>query len=135
MNAFFLGIHPYPSGSVTISGIRFDSQPWFRRSWIATPSENVVVADAQPYGTGQPIWSSSLWWPNACMNRQASSSHAYEGVDIERHRGTGIAVFNDGHADIRKDTDINPPVDPGTATATGLINSRYWDPRQRGGLM
>jgi prepilin-type N-terminal cleavage/methylation domain-containing protein len=133
MNAFFLGIHPYPSGSVTISNIRFDSQPWLKRSALVSPTDNLLVGDGQPYGSGQPVWSSSLWWPNACMNRATSSSGAFEGVDVERHRGTGIAVFNDGHSAVRKDREINPPVDPGTGNAQGLINSRYWDPLQRGG--
>ena len=67
------------------------------------------------------------------MNRTASSSQAFEGVDNERHRRTGIAVFNDGHAEVRKDNKINPPADPGSGNARGLINSRYWDPLQRGG--
>ena len=74
-----------------------------------------------------------MWWPNSCMDRIASTSKAYEGVDVERHRRTGIAVFNDGHAEVRKDVDINPPVDPGTTQPRGLINSRYWDPLQRAG--
>ena len=100
---------------------------------IVNPTDNLVVGDAQPYGSGQPIWSSSMWWPNACMNRETSSSQAFEGVDIERHRGTGIAVFNDGHSEVRSDAQINPPVDPGTGSADGLINSRYWDPLQRAG--
>ena len=133
MNAFFLGIHPYSGGSVTIGGIEFVSLPWFKRSAIVSPTENIVVGDGQPYGTGQPAWSSSLWWPNSCMDRTTSTSQAFEGIDIERHRGTGIAVFNDGHAAVRRNADINPPADPGTGDARGLINSRHWDPLQRGG--
>jgi prepilin-type N-terminal cleavage/methylation domain-containing protein len=135
MNAFFLGIHPYLGGSVTIGSVQFNSLPWFKRSAIVSPTENIVVGDGQPYGTGQPAWSSSLWWPNSCMDRNASSSQAFEGIDIERHRGTGIAVFNDGHAAVRRNSDINPPVDPGTGNAQGLINSRYWDPLQRAGTL
>jgi prepilin-type N-terminal cleavage/methylation domain-containing protein len=133
MNAFFLGIHPYPSGSVTIGGIEFVSRPWFKRSAVLSPTENIAVGDGQPYGTGQPAWSSSLWWPNSCMDRATSVSQAFEGIDVERHRGTGIAVFNDGHAAVHRNEEINPPADPGTGDARGLINSRFWDPLQRGG--
>ena len=133
MNAFFLGIHPYPGGELTVGGIRFESRPWFKRTAIVSPTDNVVVGDGQPYGSGQPVWSSSLWWPNSCMIRTASTSQAFEGIDVERHRRTGIAVFNDGHAEVRKDIKVNPPADPGSGNARGLINSRYWDPLQRGG--
>jgi len=52
---------------------------------------------------------------------------------MERHAKTGVAVFVDGHAEARKSQNINPPVDPGTGDARGLINSRYWDPLKRGG--
>jgi prepilin-type N-terminal cleavage/methylation domain-containing protein len=133
MNAFFLGIHPYPGGSLTVGGVRFDSVPWFKRTAVVSPVDNIVVGDGQPYGSGQPVWSSSLWWPNSCMTRSASTSQAFEGIDIERHRTTGIAVFNDGHAEVRKNAKVNPPADPGSGSARGLINSRYWDPLQRGG--
>ena len=50
-----------------------------------------------------------------------------------RHGGVGVAVFSDGHAEARKDSAINPPVDPGTGDARGLINSKYWDPLKRAG--
>ncbi len=135
MNAFFLGIHPYEGGSVTIGSIQFDSRPWFKRSAIISPTENILVGDGQPYGTGQPAWSSSLWWPNSCMDRENSVSQSFEGIDIERHRGTGVVVFNDGHSAARRNDEINPPADPGTGDARGLINSRYWDPLQRGGTL
>ena len=48
-----------------------------------------------PYGN-PPSWSSSLWWPNACMDPKTSNSKAYEGVEPFRHRNTGVMVFNDG---------------------------------------
>jgi len=134
MNAFFLGIHPYANGEISISGIRFHSDPWFKRTGIVSPAENIMVGDAQPYGSGQVVWSSSMWWPNSCMDRIASSSKAFEGIDVERHRRTGVVVFNDGHSEARKDQDINPPVDPGAGNPRGLINSMHWDPLQRGGL-
>jgi hypothetical protein len=43
-------------------------------------------------------------------------------------------VFTDAHAEARKDANINPPVDPASATAQALINSRFWDPLQRSPL-
>ncbi len=133
LNAFFLGIHPYPGGAITVGGINFDSRPWFKRTALVRPVDTVCVGDAQPYGSGQPVWSSSLWWPNACMDRRSSSSGAFEGIDVTRHRRTGVIVFTDGHAEARKDPAINPPRDPGSGVAQGLINSRHWDPLQRGG--
>lgn len=134
MNTYFLSLWPYPSGSVRVGGILFDSKPWFKRTSIKSPTENMLIGDKQPYtGGGDVVWSSSAWWPNACMDLRASSSQAFEGLDSKRHRNTAIAVFNDGHSEVRKDADINPPVDPGAGSARGLINSRYWDPLQRGG--
>ena len=53
---------------------------------------------------------------------------------MTRHKKTGITVFNDGHAEARKDAQINPPVDPSGGSAKGLINSQYWDPQNRGNL-
>jgi prepilin-type N-terminal cleavage/methylation domain-containing protein len=136
MNAFFLGIHPYDDGgAVTIAGITFTSKPNFKRTAIVTPADNLCVGDKMPYGN-PPSWSSSLWWPNACMDPKTSASKAYEGVEPFRHRTTGVMVFNDGHAEARKSAQINAPVDPGSAggDSRGLVNSRYWDPLQRGGL-
>ncbi len=133
-NAFFLSLWPYPSGTVTISGVNFDSKPWLKRSAVVSPSDNLLIGDKQPYtGGGDVVWSSSLWWPNSCMNPATSSSKAYEGLDSKRHKSTAVAVFNDGHSEARKDEKINPPVDPGSGQAKGLINSKCWDPLQRGG--
>ena len=133
-NSFFLSLWPYTDGSVTISGIQFNTRPWFKRTAVVTPADNLLIGDKQPYTAGGGVvWSSSLWWPNSCMDFKASSSKAFEGLDSGRHKGTAIAVFNDGHSEVRKDSQINPPVDPGTGQPKGLINSRYWDPLQRGG--
>ncbi|HTI70807.1 MAG TPA: type II secretion system protein [Candidatus Limnocylindria bacterium] len=131
MNAFFLGIHPYDGGDLTVGGIRFVSKPWFKRTSIVTPSDNLCVADKMPYGAG--VWSSSMWWPNGCMDKNLSSSKAFEGVEPFRHRSMGVMVFNDGHSEARKSAAVNPPVDPGAGSKQGLVNSRYWDPLQRGG--
>jgi prepilin-type N-terminal cleavage/methylation domain-containing protein len=133
-NGFFLGIHPYAPADVTYGGVRFVTEKNFKRSAIASPSENLVIGDKQPYG-GSPVWGSSLWWPNSCMDTRASSSKAYEGVEPKRHLGTAVVSFNDGHSEVRKDGKINPPVDPGSGGAKGLINSRYWDPLQRAGAI
>ena len=61
------------------------------------------------------------------------SGGGYEGIDPNRHLGTGVAVFNDGHSEARKDKNINPPMDPYGNNPKSLINSRYWDPLQRAG--
>jgi prepilin-type processing-associated H-X9-DG protein len=51
-----------------------------------------------------------------------------------RHQSLGVMVFTDGHAEVRKDTQINPPVDPlGSPNAKALVNSQFWDPLQRAG--
>ncbi|PYM09952.1 MAG: hypothetical protein DME18_17175 [Verrucomicrobia bacterium] len=67
------------------------------------------------------------------MDSKASTTKGYEGIDPNRHLGNGVAVFNDGHSEARKDSQINPPMDPYTLSAKSLINSRFWDPLQRAG--
>ncbi len=129
MNAYFLGFHPYTSDAITVGGVAITTKPWFKRSAIVSPTENMVVGDGMPKSDG--FWSSSLWWPTSCMDSKASSSKAYEGIDPNRHLGTGVAVFNDGHSEARKSQKINPPVDPYTGSAKGLVNSEFWDPLQR----
>ena len=80
-------------------------------------------------------WSSSLWWPAARMNVDPANGpntrRQFEGIDPIRHLGTGVVVFNDGHAEARKDKNINPLVDPYELTQAALVNSRFWDPLQR----
>lgn len=128
-NGYFLGIHPYSGDDLAVGGIRFPTRPWFKRSAIVSPSENLVVGDAMP--KSDLTWSSSLWWPASCMIERASTTKGFEGVDQSRHVGNGIAGFNDGHAEARKDANINPPLDPYSANAKSLINVRFWDPLQR----
>ena len=108
-NGYFLGQHPYSGGDFRVAGISFATTHRFKRSSIRNPSDNLLVGDSQP--TINLEWSSSLWWPAACMNEN-STTKGYEGIDPIRHIGTGVAVFNDGHAEARKDKDINPPYDP-----------------------
>jgi prepilin-type N-terminal cleavage/methylation domain-containing protein/prepilin-type processing-associated H-X9-DG protein len=131
INSYFDGLWPYSYGSLTVGGIFFETRPWFKRTLVKNPVENFLIGDATPKADG--LWSSSCWWPNACMNRLLSASQGFEGVDEVRHKNTGIALFTDGHSESRKDSAINPPIDPGTGGAQGLINSRYWDPLQRAG--
>jgi prepilin-type N-terminal cleavage/methylation domain-containing protein len=131
INSYFNCFWPYTSGSVTVGGIVFDTRPWFKRSNVKSPADNFLIGDAMPKADG--YWSSSCWWPNACMIQQASVSKGFEGVDQFRHRQIGVAVFTDGHSEARKDSLINPPVDPGAGSPKGLVNSKYWDPLKRGG--
>lgn len=129
-NSFFLGIHPYSGGDQTVGGIRFTSPAHFKRTSIVSPSQSLCIGDGMPKSDG--MWSSSLWWPTSCMDPKASGSKAFEGIDVLRHKKTGIVVFNDGHSEARKNETINPPVDPSSGNARGLINSEFWDPLQRG---
>jgi hypothetical protein len=134
MNAYFLGFHPYlaSDGRLAVAGVAFDTAPWFKRTSIRSPVDNLVVGDGMPKSDG--YWSSSLWWPSSCMIRSNNlSGGGYEGIDPNRHLGNGVAVFNDGHAEARKNLSINPPRDPYLGGAQSLINSQYWDPLQRAG--
>jgi len=129
-NAWFLGA-PAP-GALAIGGIQFTTAPWFKRSAIRNPSDCFLLGDTMPKSNGRA--SGSCWWPTACMAIKNSASGGYEGMETFRHRNTGAAVFTDGHAEARKDAQINPPSDPVFGGPKGLINSRFWDPLQRGGL-
>jgi prepilin-type N-terminal cleavage/methylation domain-containing protein len=129
-NGYFLGIHPYAGDNLTVAGISFATKPWFKRTAVISPAQNLLIGDAMPKADG--FWSSSLWWPTSCMNEKASGSKGFEGIEWIRHLKTGVVVFNDGHSEARKDQQINPPVDPGSGQAKGLINSEFWDPLQRG---
>ena len=131
-NGFFLGHHPYSSGTINVGGTVFTFETTFRRAAIVNPAQNLVLGDKQPYGN-PPIWGSSLWWPAACMDPDASSSGQFEGVDSKRHSGRAVVAFNDGHVEARRSETINPPADPYAGSAEALVNSQYWDPLQRAG--
>jgi len=132
LNSWFLSYWPYtPGDALTVGGIRFSTTPWFKRTAIVSPAENFVIGDSMPKSDG--MWSSSCWWPWSCMDPRNSQGGGFEGVDRNRHGGNGVVVFNDGHAEPRKDKQINPPRDPAFGDARGLVNSRYWDPLKRGG--
>ena len=121
-NAFFLGLAPHPSPE-TVAGI--SSTTWFKRTSIIRPTDNLLVGDTSP--KRDLDWCLNIWWPFAGMRRHDLK----EGVDFYRHKGVGVVVFNDGHSEVRKDQNINPPSSP--ATTGTMVNSRYWDPLLRGG--
>jgi prepilin-type N-terminal cleavage/methylation domain-containing protein len=134
-NGFFLGHHPYLAESTTVGGISFAVGETFKRSGILRPSENLVIGDKQPYGN-PPLWGSSLWWVASCMDPAVvshSSFPTYEGVEPKRHLSLAVVSFNDGHSEARKSNTINPPANPADGSAKALINSQFWDPRQRAG--
>ena len=67
-----------------------------------------------------------------------SATKAYEGIDTIRHNGgkfpgIGNVGFSDGHAESKRDANINPPADPQAGSQQSLINSQYWDPMQSAG--
>ena len=129
-NSWFLGVAPYSAGNINVAGINFPAPVQFKRTAVKTPSDALMIGDARPKVDG--YWSSSLWWPSACMEPQFSNG-GYEGIEQRRHRQTGIVVFTDGHSEARKDKQINPPRDPYSGSALALVNSRYWDPLKHAG--
>lgn len=130
MNSFFLSCTPNAPMTVNVAGYKFTTSANFKRSAVRNPTDCMVFADKQP----KPDLSASgsLWWPNASMN-YPSISGEYEGVDTIRHGGSGNVGFADGHAEARKNININPPVDPVSRASASLVNSRYWDPLQSAG--
>jgi prepilin-type N-terminal cleavage/methylation domain-containing protein len=136
-NTYFLGLYPQPNQDTVITGIHFTTAQWFKRTSLRKPTDTFLIGDSDPYspaaGAGL-VNSFSCWWPTACQNVAGSTSQKYEGICTLRH-SMGVCVFTDGHVEARKDSQINPVIDPAGAGghAQGLINSRYWDPFQRGG--
>jgi prepilin-type N-terminal cleavage/methylation domain-containing protein len=133
-NTYFLGAFPQPNtiDNVFAGGFNYTPNTWFKRSGVTHPADTLLVCDSNPKSDGTD--SSSCWWAKACENVAGSSSQQYEGVYMLRHQLMGVVVFTDGHAEARKDPQINPPVDPlGSGSAKALINSQFWDPIQRAG--
>jgi len=130
-NSFFLGLYSQPPQSVVSGGVTFASAWWFKSTLVKSPVDTLMFCDSGPSAAG--FWSSSCWWPSACMNSLGSTSKKFEGVDTSRHNKRGTVVFVDGHSEARKDADINPQADPESGGNAGLINSRHWDPLKRGG--
>ena len=134
-NAYFLGLSPYSGPYPTsVGAITFTTGPWFKRTGVHRPSECLMIGYSDPKPPSQGCGASySMWWPKACQTPSGSSSQQFEGVCVFRHKPHGNIVFTDGHSEARKDSQINPPVDPESGDSRGLINSRYWDPLNRGG--
>ena len=131
INSWFLSFWLYSSSSLTVAGVPFNTRPWFKRTSVLSPADNFMIGDSMPKVDG--YWSSSCWWPWACMDPQNTQFGGYEGIDQNRHRATGVVVFTDGHSEARKGKQINPARDPAFGDSLGLVNSRYWDPLKRGG--
>ncbi len=145
-NCYFLDCAANASGTdpVNIGGFSYGSVRNFKRSGIVHPTDTLIFGDKQPkpnsQGAAALTASGSLWWAKACMDPVNSSSQQFEGIDTRRHNGgkwpngLGNIAFSDGHAESRKDVNINPPADPlGGGSAQCLVNSHYWDPLQRAG--
>jgi prepilin-type N-terminal cleavage/methylation domain-containing protein len=136
-NGWFHGFHPY-KGVDTVSATtgstvyKFTSAVIFKRTQVVRPSDSLVSGDKNPL-PGSSMWGSSLWFPNAWMNPNAATTgSANEGIDPIRHLGSvGNVLFDDGHAESRKDKNINPQADVRSGSFASIKNSRYWDPLQR----
>jgi prepilin-type N-terminal cleavage/methylation domain-containing protein/prepilin-type processing-associated H-X9-DG protein len=134
-NSYFLSCTPNEPSTLDVSGYKFDSFANFKRTGIKVASACLVFGDKQP--KPDLTASASLWWAHASMI-VPSSTGAYEGIDTIRHNGLkfpgiGNVGFADGHAEARKDGNINPPADPQGGSYQSLINSQYWDPLQSAG--
>ncbi len=138
MNSYFLSCTPQMPGVTTAGFVKFASYANFKRGSVLSPSDLLVFGDKQPKPLDLSA-SGSLWWPHGDMNPATSQTKAFEGIDTLRHNGgkfpgVGNVGFSDGHAESRKDANINPQVDPqASSSPQALINSRYWDPRQSAG--
>lgn len=124
-NAYFLGLWGWtPAGIAGVTpGVNGWIKPsqWFNVGSIKAPSQCLLVADTNPIPTINE-WSSTAWWPNA-------GAPNYEGVNTQRHLDVGGVGFTDGHAEIRRDVEINPQSSPGiTGDDT---NIQFWDPLLR----
>jgi hypothetical protein len=128
-NSFFLGSLPQPPGtSYSVSGYTFTSASGFKRTGIKHPSDCLVFGDKQP--KPDLTASGSLWWPKGSMTAVGGD---HEGIDTTRHNKVGCVGFSDGHAEAKRDDNINPPVDPAAGAFQALVNSKYWDPKQAAG--
>jgi prepilin-type N-terminal cleavage/methylation domain-containing protein/prepilin-type processing-associated H-X9-DG protein len=146
-NSYFLDCspnNPLTTDLVTIGSFVYHPLLNFKRTSIVHPTDCLVFGDKQPkpnnQGAAALTASGSLWWAKACMDPSKSASQQFEGLDTRRHNGGkwggGLAnvAFADGHSESRKDPQINPPMDPLSASSSQcLVNSHYWDPLQRAG--
>jgi prepilin-type N-terminal cleavage/methylation domain-containing protein/prepilin-type processing-associated H-X9-DG protein len=142
-NSFFLDCTPNAPGGSAFSItaptglIHYSCQAGTKRTSLVCPVDCLVFGDKQPKPpSSNPTASGSLWWADACM--VPSLGTGFEGLDTIRHNngkfpGVANVGFADGHAESKRDADINPRVNPSSGGTTGLINSRYWDPQQKAG--
>jgi len=136
-NSFFLSCSPNPIQTITVGPFSFTTSANFKRSGILRPVDCLVFGDKQPKPTDLTA-SGSLWWGKASMH-VPSASGQYEGIDTTRHNngkfpGLGNVGFADGHAEAKKEANINPPTDPDFGgNSKCLINCHFWDPLRRGG--
>ena len=128
-NAYFLGPYPAFPPSPKCAAPLVPTTPTFKRSGIVKPSQCLEVADCEKKNYPSPAgqFALNVWVADACMKVGSGN----EGVDLFRHNigianplnnGAGCVLFTDGHTEMRKDKDINPPADGSP------INSRFWDP-------
>jgi prepilin-type N-terminal cleavage/methylation domain-containing protein/prepilin-type processing-associated H-X9-DG protein len=129
-NSYFLDFSPNTAPQVnSVQGYRVVGNQNFKRSAILHPTDCLVFGDKNPKPLDLSA-SASLWWPNACMNITiVGPDGPQEGIDTTRHNGgkwpgIGNVGFADGHAESRRDANINPP------SPSSPINSQYWDPVQ-----
>jgi prepilin-type N-terminal cleavage/methylation domain-containing protein len=135
-NSYFLGAFPQPTtlDNVTVGLFKYSPNPWFKRANVMQPSENLMICDSDPKPDGTDSYS--CWWPKAAQTVSGSGSGQFEGVCVYRHKPSGNVVFSDSHAESRKDSEINPPLDPITGGSLKcLANSRFWDPSRRAGAL
>src|SRR5262249_31838153 len=129
-NAYFLGASPCSTSVDAFSnaGQNYTPNPSFKRTSLRCPVDTLLLCDQDPKPSG--FDSFSAWWP-----KSAIGSHGPDkgGVSTTSHNHRGNVVFPDTPAHSRKDFNKTPPVDPLSANPNGLVNSRYWDPIQRGG--
>jgi prepilin-type processing-associated H-X9-DG protein len=131
-NSYFLGAYPQPTtiDNVSIGSFHYTPNPWFKRTNLKRPTDTLEICDSNP----KPVSgadSYSCWWPKAAEGAGGTDK---EGVYTLRHDPAGNVVFTDGHAESRKDAQINPPQNPlAGGSAQALDNSRFWDPLQRAG--
>ena len=138
-NSYFLGAGPEankPANNVSVGGFSYSTAEKTRRTSLVNPTSCLILGDKDPKniigldGTNGAS-SGTLWWPSASYKNSPNQAVSSEGVLAARHSGVGVVNFADGHSEARKNDKINPLNDPPSMNA--LINSQYWDPKQRAG--
>jgi len=121
-NGFFLGL---AYADTTVGWVQ-SYRAGFKSSNVKVPSKNLLVGDKQPRFP-DVLFGSSLWWPfSGSYRKSPPTGICREGINTLRHKGLGVVVFNDGHSEARKETEINPETNP-SSTLTDM-NVEFWDP-------